>query len=491
MRIIYLSDANQILQYWKDTIPTHEEDYLYVKDLSHEGPKIFDQLKSKATKIYVGKLGNHAKTNWFNYTITGDMTPTIHEFKWSDTVVRSYNVLLGDYDYKPNDIVDALAYIYINYPGAYGVMPRTPASIIEKALNVSSYMYTSDTKVIDFSHEAFQPGATHIMPQFLNITIPYETHLDIHQAYAAIMSKNIFPINDHVYIDATTCSEEEFNNLFTYPSIVHIVGGKVRLKPNGFPLFHKSIKNKAVSVDKWGNTTMMLSKYDYIYDLKQLYDGLYLTTPAYQVLLENYDIIEPLDILEGIYWKTATNGIGTGFIAKLYNLRTTTTNPALKNFAKLCNEYCAGMFQRKYMQKRVAPWIDLSGNKKDINETPPTPLNCTIGDFITDYLRLEISHLLQKFPIDWIIGYDTDGIFINKSVDEIKPLVQDVLGDAPGTCHFDGIYRNVVHKANKQYYGFDALTGEVFGKIAGVVNGKEVAMQLLKGETTIMSQTYM
>ena len=88
-------------------------------------------------------------------------------------------------------------------------------------------------------------------------------------------------------------------------------------------------------------------------------------------------------------------------------------------------------------------------------------LNCAIGDFITDYLRLEISQLLQKLPHDWIIGYDTDGIFINQSVENIEPLVKDILGDTPGFCHFDGIYRDVIHVANKQYYGY-TVNGKIF-----------------------------
>ena len=94
---------------------------------------------------------------------------------------------------------------------------------------------------------------------------------------------------------------------------------------------------------------MVLSEYNKIYDISELYDGLYLTSPAYEVLLENYEVIEPLQILDGIIWKETKQGIGANFIAKLYNLRMTTKNPALKSFAKLCNEYCAGMFQRKYV----------------------------------------------------------------------------------------------------------------------------------------------
>jgi len=263
--------------------------------------------------------------------------------------MRSYEPLLGDKDYTEEQIVDALSYIYTNFPGTYGSLPKSPSSIVEHALNVTKYMNCSNPIVIEFAHNAFQPGAVHILPQNINKKMEYETHLDIHQAYAAIMSRKIFPVGNPDYIQAETATDEEFNSLFECPAIIHLCGGKIKLKENGFPLLQQSQKQKAVSLNKWSRGTMVLSEYNKIYDISELYDGLYLTSPAYEVLLENYEVIEPLQILDGIVWKETKQGIGANFIAKLYNLRMTTTNPALKSFAKLCNEYCAGMFQRKYV----------------------------------------------------------------------------------------------------------------------------------------------
>ena len=59
-------------------------------------------------------------------------------------------------------------------------------------------------------------------------------------------------------------------------------------------------------------------------------------------------------------------------------------------------------------------------------------------------------------------------------------MVEDILGDTPGFCHFDGIYRDVIHLANKQYYGY-TVDGKIFGKLAGIINGTKVAEQLLSG----------
>ena len=473
MLITYIDNIED----YKKFLDVDEETYVFVKDLTHRGISILDEMKTNK-KLYIGKMTRHVNDNWFNYNICGSEAPEIKEYQWKNVKMRSYEPLLGDKDYTEEQIVDALSYIYTNFPGTYGSLPKSPSSIVEHALNVTKYMNCSNPIVIEFAHNAFQPGAVHILPQNINKKMEYETHLDIHQAYAAIMSRKIFPVGNPDYIQAETATDEEFNSLFECPAIIHLCGGKIKLKENGFPLLQQSQKQKAVSLNKWSRGTMVLSEYNKIYDISELYDGLYLTSPAYEVLLENYEVIEPLQILDGIVWKETKQGIGANFIAKLYNLRMTTTNPALKSFAKLCNEYCAGMFQRKYVIEENA-WVDLDGNKQKTS-VKRKKLNCVIGDFITDYLRLEISHLLQKLPHNWIIGYDTDGIFINQPVENIEPLVADILGDTPGFCHFDGIYRDVIHVANKQYYGY-TVDGKIFGKLAGIINGTKVAEQLLSG----------
>ena len=471
MRVVYLENINDYKQY----LNTTEETHIFVKDLTHRGIFILQEMIEANKNIYAGKLSRH-KDNWFNFYITGNDSPKIKEYQWQNVKMRSYESLLGDHDYTKEQIEEALTYIYQNFQGMYGAIPSTPGSIVANYLKINSYM-KYDATAVKFSHGAFQPGAINIMPQYINQCIRYETHLDIRQAYASIMKNNLFPIGEPEYIDSDVATKEEFDKLLNSPlNIIHIIGGIVKLKPNGFPLLQSNAQQKSILTDKKTLKTLILDEYNIEYDISELYDGLYLTTPAYQVLLQNYDIIEPLQVLDGIYWKQGQIGIGTNFINKIYELRTTTTNPALKNFAKLCNEYCAGMFERKFINE-ANPWQDLDGNKKK-GIIKKSALNCSIGDFITDYLRLQISNILQLLPHDWIIGYDTDGIFIGQPREDIEPMVAHLLGNKPGQCHFDCEYEYVTHLANKQYYGFDT-NGVIFGKIAGVNNGDEVAEKLL------------
>ena len=464
MRIGYLDDITK----YKDYLDLDEETYLFVKNLTYTGINIYKEMIKDNNKVYVGQLRKHVKDNWFNFKITGKETPEILEYRWKNVVMRSYEPLLGEGDYTPEQIEDALVYICQNFQGQYGSFAGTPSSIVEKALSITErYMKTNNHEVIEFSHRAFQPGAIHILPEFLNKTLDYETHLDIHQAYAYIIMNEKLPLGIPVYTEEIPAD----NRLY----IAHYIGGKIKLKKGGFPLIQKTMK--MYSLNQKDKDTMAFTDYNAVYDISELDYGLYLTKPAFEVLLENYDIIEPLEFLGAIVWPGYQTGIGQTFIKKLYDLRTTTTNPALKNFAKLCNEYCAGMFERK-TAGGGGYWENLDGTKQEARKI--TKLNCSIGDFITDYLRLKISHTLQLLPHDWIIGYDTDGIFINQSVEKIEPLVKGLLGPQPGQFHFDGIYKQVKHLANKQYYGY-TIDGKIFGKLAGVPNGDNIAAQLLNG----------
>lgn len=466
MRVGYLSDISK----YKKLLNVDEETYVFVRNLTYRGINIYKEM-IKDNKVYIGKMGNHVKDNWFNFKIVGKEAPEILEYKWKNITIRSYEPLLGDQDYTEEQIQDALIYIAQNFPGYRNTIARTPSSIVRQALDPDRYMRTKNRKVIQFSQRAFQPGAMHMLPQHLNKTLDYETHLDIHQAYSYIMMNEKFPGGTPVYTEEIPTDDRLY--------IAHFIGGKIKLKPNGFPLI-QGILEKDPSKMKTKDT-MIFADYNVVYDISDVVHGLYLTKPAYEVLLENYDIIEPLEPLDFIVWPYSLDkGIGESFIKKLYNLRTTTTNPALKNFAKLCNEYCAGMFERKEIRQR-SYWEDLDGTKQDKKITAKSiQLNCSIGDFITDYLRLKISHTLQLLPHDWIIGYDTDGIFINQPVEKIEPLVKGLLGPQPGQFHFDGIYKQVKHLANKQYYGY-TIDGKIFGKLAGVPNGDNVAAQLLNG----------
>ena len=103
---------------------------------------------------------------------------------------------------------------------------------------------------------------------------------------------------------------------------------------------------------------------------------------------------------------------------------------------------------------------------KDITSTHR--YNPKIGIFITAYARQMLDYLLHQFPHDKVIGYDTDCVFFAGTHNALPYAVLSMFGDNPGQVHEDGFYRDVYHRASKSYYGFDAVTGESFTKIAGL-----------------------
>lgn len=78
-----------------------------------------------------------------------------------------------------------------------------------------------------------------------------------------------------------------------------------------------------------------------------------------------------------------------------------------------------------------------------------------------------LDKLLHMLPHDKVIGYDTDCVFYEGTKNSLPYEVLDMFGPEMGQLHDDGFYVDVFHNASKSYYGFDAITGEPFTKIAG------------------------
>ena len=71
------------------------------------------------------------------------------------------------------------------------------------------------------------------------------------------------------------------------------------------------------------------------------------------------------------------------------------------------------------------------------------------------------------FPHDKIAGYDTDCAFFCGKPEDVPAAVIKLFGDGVGQLHFDGIYKDVIHKASKHYYGFDLEANAPFKKQSG------------------------
>ena len=227
-----------------------------------------------------------------------------------------------------------------------------------------------------------------------------------------------------------------------------IACGRARLKKDGYALLSQVLQEKMAGLD--GEWFDLASTIGCICD------------PDLKLLYENYEV-EDMGISQTIYYPNSFSGEKefTDVVKEIYNNRKKSEG-SIKRFYKLMNEYLAGFFERTYSK---GTWW----NANEPIETKPklSKRNPIVGIFITAYGRQQLNALLHAFPHDKVIGYDTDCVFFRGKPDEVPPSVLAKFGEEMGQLHFDGIYKNVIHKASKSYSGWDLETNDFFNKQAG------------------------
>lgn len=223
--------------------------------------------------------------------------------------------------------------------------PLTPSAIIRKhikMLNIVQGKNSYGTKVekIDpvvcaYSHGALYGGSVYNMRcNDAYRIVPHEVHVDFHQMYAYIM-KN-YPLPD------ISSKYEVIPGYQPHPfGIYHICGGKIRLKPEGFPLLAIDRKEDA-------------NREDYFKDFVKIPWG-YLTEPDLQLLQQNFEIDpkNPIEIDETFYYCQSITGnlLFGSFIDEVYERRKASTG-SVRRFYKMLNEYLPGSFERKVEDSR-------------------------------------------------------------------------------------------------------------------------------------------
>lgn len=223
--------------------------------------------------------------------------------------------------------------------------PLTPSAIIRKhikMLNIVQGKNSYGTKVekIDpvvcaYSHGALYGGSVYNMRcNDAYRIVPHEVHVDFHQMYAYIM-KN-YPLPD------ISSKYEVIPGYQPHPfGIYHICGGKIRLKPEGFPL---------LAIDRREDA----NREDYFKNFVNIPWG-YLTEPDLQLLQQNFEIDpkHPIEIDETFYYCQSITGnlLFGSFIDEVYERRKASTG-SVRRFYKMLNEYLPGSFERKVEDSR-------------------------------------------------------------------------------------------------------------------------------------------
>lgn len=421
-----------------------DKEIIYVRDLRHNGYKLIKEaLASDDVVVYQANVGRKTeKKRWLKHTTYGMSSPVTMNIELSNGCkILDYSI----FDNKVGVTLEEMEYLLPVLEG-YGNL-NSGCKIIDSLLDNTlkrnaSVCSPAEKKYYFMLDEAFRGGANYVFKK--NVEIEDEIHIDYHQLYASCMMDHNFPDL------APFVKEGYFPHEF---AIYAISGGRAKLKKSGYPIL------PCKKLDTFG--TEMFGASGQWCPLKQLGS---ICTPDLELLFENYDV-EDLEIALTMYYPSCFNGkkAFNSIIDKIYKERQTATG-SRKRFYKLMNEYLAGYFERT--SHGVSTWWKTL-EPPEFKRKAGTIYNPKIGIFITAYGRQKLNALLHLLPKGKVIGYDTDAGFFEGKKEEIPQSVLKWFGEGMGFLHYDGILKNVTHKASKSYYGYDVEAQEYFIKQSG------------------------
>lgn len=419
-----------------------DDTVVYVFDLKHQAPRLINEARQRNIKIYSALAHcKSKKCKWIQAITYGTTAPVVSKIAFSNgCVLLDYSRFDPTDDFEELDNAEDLVKILASLDN-----PRTGCQVIKKLLRpgiaaLPDHLYDIEDDNYYRLKEAFRGGANNVR---IYDNIPYETHVDYHQLYASVMISHNFP-----YLEP-----QEVEGYFPHEFGVYIFSkGRARLKKDGYALLPCSSEFEAGMAGANGEW----------FDLRKTLGCI--CDPDLKLLFENYEV-EDCGISYTRYYPNSFSGKEefSDIVNKIYQGRKTSTG-AVKRFYKLMNEYLAGYFERNYPN---GSWWKTLDKPEEKNMSSSVCHNPIVGRFITAYGRQRLNALLHMFPHDKIAGYDTDCAFFCGKPEEVPAAVIKLFGDGVGQLHFDGIYKDVVHKASKHYYGFDLEKNAPFKKQSG------------------------
>lgn len=417
---------------------------IYVCDLTHQAPFLIKQARKEGVSVY-GNSGRKPKDkDYITICASGKCSPKIHWIEFSN---GSKMLNYSSFDTKKEEVPVAEMERIVKQMELFvpSLNWTTSNSMIKTKIGPLAEFQTTllpcEEKIYNMLYGAFRGGANYTK----KITAPIELHLDYHQLYGYIMMTKEFP-----------CGRvKEVEGYYPHPYAIYWLetGTRARVKKDGYSIL--PIGGDVLEGMAGANGER--------FDIGETLQ--FISQPDLELLLENYEFDNSIAIKYTIYYEGTFKGSKhfKPIIEEIYNKRIAFKGQPEERFFKIMNEVLPGHFERTEYDGGF--W------KKDFE---PNPLgksgryNPKVGIFITAYGRQLLNKLLHMFPHDKVIGYDTDCVFFEGTMEEVPQEVLDLIGDAQGQIHEDGYYVNVVHKASKFYYGFDKETGEYFEKTAGV-----------------------
>lgn len=427
--------ANTTIKTLQEYLDMTEDRNIMVPGLKYAAPDLVAEAKKLGLSIYGWNPGK-AKPPYLSIVDISEEKDYSKVYRLTVKTKDGHRILLKDLNNfclgdlqemnqtELDSIVDAL-----NFFGNGGCTMRKNIETLigQDMLAESTTLWPEEQEFYIDLVDAMKGGACAVMPQYLNVDIPQEVHVDVHQMYGYIMSTFDFPVG-----------KPDIHAGFYYSQFAVFALGHnmMRLRKDGYPLFSNQTNHKPIGIDG--------QPFDVQKELGAI------TSLDLELLFANYELLDNnLEINYSIVWPNKVSGkeVFKPIVNLLYSQRQKFKGKPGEKVFKLANEYIAGIFERS-----------IQGKEK---------YNPKIGMFITAYGRQLLNDMLHQCRHDLVIGYDTDAVFLACDEKEVPTGLRKGFGDDKGQYHVDTNGINAFHFAAKHYKYQDAQTGDLVEKEAG------------------------
>lgn len=303
---------------------------IYVCDLNHNAPTLINEAVRLGIAVYGSSGRKPSSGKWISVCASGTFQPKTYWIKLSTgTVLLDYS----SFDTKKDEVPEEEMYRVVTQIEAFepSLTWSTSNRLIEKKipmfLEKQCQLTTDETQYYDYLDVALRGGANHVMKPQTDIQL--ETHIDFHQIYAYVMTKNEFPMGSPI----------EVEGYFEHPFAIYTLepGTMARVKKDGYPIIPigQDYTGMAGANGEWfdaGEVIQFISDVDL------------------NIMLRNYEFKDNyVGICSTLYYPNSFKGSEwfKPIVDEIYTKRKQYKGQPEERFYKILNEVLPGHFERR------------------------------------------------------------------------------------------------------------------------------------------------
>ena len=279
-------------------------------------------------------------------------------------------------------------------------------------------------EVDDFIRQAYTGGVCMVAPKYKGVELHDVYCYDVNSMYPSVMLQQQLPYGVPVYYKG------KYEEDKAYPLFIQHLKVCMKVKDGKYPSVMRRV--------------MFRVNNEYIEDTGVDMIELYLSTPDYNLMLDQYDIYD-IEYIDGYKFK-GSNSIFKKYITTNYELKCNNTG-AIKQLAKLRLNSLYGNFASNPRRSTIQPYIDENGVVKFsvLNHYLVDPIYTAVSVFTTAYAHVKLFDAIEHNH-DIFVYCDTDSIHTVGKAKDI-PIDEQLIG---------------AWKEEKYYYDFKALAQKCY-----------------------------